>query len=283
MKRAMLSVLMMSVFGGLAVAAPTEWWNAAYNSASMLNKDQATTWRAENGDTLSRIVMSSYGIPADKMQTTLKVVDALVAYNNALQADRSLYDADKVTPIVDRNKIYAGKTYFMPDPRSLDRIMRGEDPATVMRESLTSAQNAAQARGEAGTVPMHATSPIDVAASDNEVAPTPTPTPTGTANGTPAAPILGGWNAQNGQGGPGLAPAELAAQGRTDMLGVQSMPGATRADGATPEGDTPVERNRRGNVPLICMWDFVNAEPVTKTAGPAKGAAQTGVNIGQSN
>ena len=154
MMRAMrMAVLMVPFVVGVACAQTTTWWNTAYASNSMLNKEQATTWLANNGDNMTKIVMQMYGIPADKQSTINKVIDAVIKYNNALNSNKELYNEAKVTPITDRNKIYEGKTYFVPDPRSIDRIMKGEDPATVLTDSMANAQNAQQARGEARSTP----------------------------------------------------------------------------------------------------------------------------------
>ena len=123
---------------------------------------------------------------------------------------------------------------------------------------------------------------IESGASDED-APAAAVTPTAgttTANGaTPVAPILGGWNAQNGGAGAGQA-----APGDYQMLGVvPEANGAKRADGATGVPDTAVQRNQRGNITLMCAWDFVTAEPATKRDGALKGSADTGVKVGESN
>src|SRR4051812_44920996 len=116
MNRAMkLAMVLVPFLAGSLCAETTQWWNAAFSSPAMKNKDQASTWVANNGDTMTKIVRTMYGIPADKQSTIDKVIDAVVKYNNALAGNKDLYNSDKVTPITDRNKIFEGKQYFVPD------------------------------------------------------------------------------------------------------------------------------------------------------------------------
>ena len=291
MKRVMrLAVLMLPLVASLASADPTQWWNEAYNGSAMLNKEQGATWLANKGDTMTRIVMQTYGIPADKISTINKVIDAVVAYNNALGANKDLYNANKVTLIPNRDSIRETKLYFVPDPRSIDRILKGEDPTNVLKDSLTNTVNAKQAQGDTSATPMHATGPISTDASDADatqpsipptVSPGPAPGASVASGAAPDAPILGGWNGRNGPG-TGTVIANDRTAARTDMLGVASLTGPQRADGATDGGDTAVERNHRGNITLMCAWDYVNAEPATKK-DPLKGSAKTGVSVGVNN
>lgn len=270
-----LAIVLLPLLFGAAHAQPTDWWNAAYNSNSMLNKDLASTWLANKGDNLTKIVRTMYGIPADKQSTTDRVIDAVIKFNNALNMNKEMYNEAKVTPIVDRNKIYEGNQYFVPDPKSIDRILKGEDPAQVMLEAMGNAANQAQARGEPDGTPLHA--PMGAIATDasdgDAAAATPTPTPTPAGSVTPPAPPLGS-NLVYGPNG------ELT--GVTEILGVQPAPGPKRPEGANPNGDQPQEIHERGNIQLTTAYDFLNATPATvRREGAAKAASTAGVTAGQ--
>ena len=260
----------LSVAGNVR-AQTTTWWNSAYSSSAMINKDQATTWLASDGDTMTKIVRTSYGIPTDKQSTIDSVIAAVMKFNNALSGNNSLYDANKVTPIVDKNKIYANKLYFIPDPTAIDRILKGEDPALVMKDSMKNGGNQEQAKGTATFTPMHAHGDIEPNAADTADAGAPAGTGvtggTGTTTSAPAAPILG--------------PDDRRRNGDTTMLDIHPEHGPVRADGASDIPETYAQSYLRGNIAYETSLGFVTASPVARYGDPIRLGAKTGVGAGE--
>jgi len=279
-----LAILLLPLLVGGAHAQATAWWNAAFTSPGMTNKDQASTWLANKGDNLTKIVEQMYGIPADKQTTIDNVIDAVIKYNNAMAGGAGTFDASKVTPITDRNKIFDGKQYFVPDPNSINAILNGADPAAVVQQSLSSPANQQQAAGTATSTPLHtAGQPLETGAAD-----TPVTTGGGTSGGSTApnlgsgAPNLGsatGTGTGTGTTGTGTG----GDNGRTNLLGVVSATGPLAPDGAPASGDTAAQKARRGNIGLLMAYDWVNSPGRLRQDGPLKTAVNAGVTAGQNN
>lgn len=243
MKRAMtLALVLTACLAAGAVAAPTDWWSQAIQSEQMMNKDKAQTWLANKDDNMTKIVRTLYGIPADKSKTINQVIDAVMRYNNAMAGRADLYNAEKVTPITDRNLILEGKVYFIPDPLSIDKILKGQDPAAVVTESMTVPANVQQAQG-AGEMPLHARGDLNVQGDDSE-------------------------------GSGDTAGASGARTGGAQALGDRGTSGGTDGTGTVDPATAETER-RQGRVRLLNITSDIAFESgPTEPASPASEAGR---------
>lgn len=235
MRTSKLTIVMALALAGTALAQPTEYWNQAF--PKMMNQDKASSWVASEGDSLSKIVNSTYKIPINKMTTLNRVIDAVIAFNNAMSSNREIWSEGKVTLIKDRNLILKDKMYFLPDPKSIDRILKGENPNQVALDSLSDPENRSQADGNPSKTPLHGFAEIDVPGADGDVA----PPPGGTA--PKEAQPLGDPGAK-----PPIADARRARdEGKFSVLGLQHEGGPAMAAGGDPTvSETREELSQNG-------------------------------------
>jgi hypothetical protein len=94
-------------------------------------------------------VRTTYGLAANDQKSIDTVIDALIKYNNALKGTND-YNGEKVTLITNRDLIFTGKQYFLPDPDSLNKLITnpGADAGDVVRQSMAKGQNRSVAQGE---------------------------------------------------------------------------------------------------------------------------------------
>jgi len=139
-----ITVWALLLSGGVQ-AQTTEWWTANY--PNMASKDQLNTWVAQSGDTLWIIVRKIYGIPNSDPDTINRVMNALIRFNNAMR-DSGSYNAAEITPITDRDQIFEGKRYLLPDPTSINRILTGaSSPSQAVADAIKSGSNQEIAQG----------------------------------------------------------------------------------------------------------------------------------------
>lgn len=268
--RAMIARL-MARFGLVALAlalscAPTwaqtsQWWQSAL--PQMKNPNSASTWLASSGDTVDNIARTMYGVPPDKTNALNAVSNAIVSYNEALararQADPAKF-GDKVTAMPGRGALTEGSVYFAPDPASLDRILRGESPDSVVAASLSNPDNLNQAKGEAGFSPIHTFGPLSTDVADGSTG-APAGAPAGSAPPTALAPV--GSTA----GGVTPQPVDLLGQ----LSGVTSAPVT-----ALPPGAASYYNTTNGNTGALLLQYFTAYQNQRLTA-PAAASSAVGV------
>jgi hypothetical protein len=257
---------------GAAVAqsGATPWWDASY--PQMLNQGKANSYIASGGDTLSEIAHLMYGIPPKNQETTNRVIDAIIKFNNAMAGERELWDESKIRLINNRDLIFEGATYFIPDPRSVDRLLKGEDPRQVMIDSLSDSENNTHARGTATFSPLHATRDLNPNVADPAPPPAGSSAPGGSGGSgtTPGAPPLG--PAGTG-GGPGYDPPTLLGE-------VAYAPEDVSAVVYASLGTDEELIGQVGNVADLTVASFVQHYREGGQPPPQEGAVQAGARAG---